>query len=379
MAQPKFPFKTIEEAGSLRGKRVIVRASLNVPLVDGVVRDDFRVAEACETIKFLQKEGARVVVLGHIGREPHESLAPVHTSMEKCTPHQFVASLTNETAIMAAAKLSDGDVLLLENVRSDVREVTNDEGFAQELAALGDIYVNDAFADSHRAHASVVGIPKYLPSYAGFVFAREYTELARAFSPEHPALFVLGGAKVETKLPLVERFAREYDHVFIGGAIANDFLKGRGVEIGLSVVSDVDLATSPLLSHERIILPQDVVLDGPKGKRTADVAAVARNEKIFDVGPASVAALAPYIAAAKTIVWNGPLGNYEGGYADGTNALARLIAEAPATSIIGGGDTIAAIESLGLEKEFTFVSTAGGAMLQFLETETLPGIEALKG
>jgi len=378
---PDNPFHTIDEVWPLRGKRVIVRAGLNVPLADGVVRDDFRIKEASKTIQFLQKEGVRVVVLAYIGRDPNETLKPVYESMKRFLPISWAGGLVDEKAAAAVSALRDGEAVLLENTRSHLGEESNDEAFARALAAYGDIYVNDAFADSHRAYASIVGISKYLPSYAGLIFAREYEMLSHAFNPKHPALFILGGAKFETKLPLVERFVQKYDHVFIGGAIANDFLKGKGYEVGKSKISDIDLSASPLRSDPRIIIPSDVIISGPRRRMTKAANAVLPEESILDVGPQTVQNLAPFISAAKTILWNGPLGNYEGGYDDATIALAKLIADASehggAVSILGGGDTIAAIEKLGLNNKFTFISTAGGAMLQFLETETLPGIEAL--
>ena len=375
------PFHTIDETGPLAGMRVIVRAGLNVPLVNGVVRDDFRIKEASQTIAYLKERGARVVVLAHIGREPGETLRPVSESLQQFVLHRWAGSLRGAETASAVSALHDGEVLLLENVRCDPREESNDDEFARLLASYGELFVNDAFADSHRAHASIVGIPKFLPSYAGLSFAREYTELSKAIEPAHPALFILGGAKFETKLPLVERFVQKYDHIFIGGAIANDFFKAKRYEVGKSKISDIDLADSPLLSDSRIIIPTDVIVSGPGGRMTKAADAVLPDESILDVGSQTVQNLAPLISAAKTILWNGPLGNYEGGYDDATIALAKLIADASeqgdAVSIIGGGDTIAAIETLGLNDKFTFVSTAGGAMLQFLETETLPGIEAL--
>ncbi len=372
------PFHSIDEVSDLRGACVVVRASLNVPLVDGVVRDNFRIKEACKTILYLKEKGARVIVLAHIGRKQTETLKPVYDSMQQFMSIIWAGGLLGEKVTDAVSPLSDGEVILLENVRSDPREVANDDAFARALAAYGDIYVNDAFADSHREHASIVGIPTYLPSYAGFLFAREYKKFSQVFDPVHPALFVLGGAKFETKLPLVERFVQKYDHVFIGGAIANDFLKGKGDEVGVSTVSDIDLSSSALLNDPKILLPSDVVVLGPNGRRNTIAEDVAADESILDVGPKTLEDLAPVISAATTILWNGPLGNYEKGFDAGTNVLAKMIADADGTSIIGGGDTIAAIEALGLNDKFDFISTAGGAMLEFLEKETLPGIEALR-
>jgi phosphoglycerate kinase len=372
------PFHTIDEVSALRGKRVIVRASLNVPLDGGMVRDNFRIKEACETILYLQEQGARVVVLAHIGRAENETLKPVYDAMQTFLPALWAGGLIGAEVTSAISHLKDGEIMLLENVRSDSREVSNDDAFARELAAHGTIYINDAFADSHREHASIVGIPTHLPSYAGFLFTREYDALSKAFDPALPALFILGGAKFETKLPLVERFIEKYNHVFIGGAIANDFLKGKGYEVGKSKVSDVDLSSSPLLNDPRIIIPDDVIVSGLHGRVVKAADAVMKDESILDIGPGTIQKLAPIISGAQTILWNGPPGAYEDGYTDATNALAKMIADAKGESIIGGGDTIAAIKALGLNEKFDFISTAGGAMLQFLENETLPGIEALR-
>jgi len=362
----------------VRGRRVLVRASLNVPLTTEGVRDDFRIAAACETLEYLVERGARVIVLAHIGRDPEESLESVYTVLTERVATRWADGLLTEGVSAAARSLTDGEVLMLENVRSDVREVENDAGFARELAALGEYYVNDAFADSHRTHASIVALAGELPAYAGLLFEREYRELSRAITPEHPALFILGGAKFETKLPLVSAYVEHYEHVFIGGAIANDFLKGKGYPVGHSLVSPMVLAGSPLLSDARIIVPQDVVVEGPAGRATKTPDTVLPEESILDVGPETVAALASIVAQAKTILWNGPVGNYENGYVEGTNALAELVAAAPGTTIVGGGDTLAALEATGRIEQLDFVSTAGGAMLEFLEKGTLPGIEALR-
>lgn len=371
------PFHTIDEMSSLRGKRVLLRAGLNVPLVDGVARDTFRIKKACETIQFLQEEGARVIVLAYIGREPHETLKPVYEAMRPFLQLGWADGLIGAEVRNAVSVLKDGEALLLENTRSNPGEEANDEAFARTLASYGDIYVNDAFADSHRAYASIVGIPAHLLSYAGLLFAREYEALSQTFNPMHPALCILGGAKFETKLPLVEQFLQKYDHVFIGGAIANDFFKSKGYEIGKSKVSDAHLSSSPLVNDSRVILPSDVVVFGLHGRVTKTADAVTKDESILDAGPQTLNDLAPLISAAGMILWNGPLGDYEHGYDETTKELAEMIARAKGRSVIGGGDTVAAIETLGLNEKFDFISTAGGAMLQFLEQETLPGIEAL--
>ena len=376
--EPNFPFKTVKDMPDVRGMRVIVRASLNVPVGSEGILDDFRITAAVETITYLKERGARVIILAHIGRNPEESLQPVYTLLEERFPLIWADDLLGDRVSEAVSALGDGEVLMLENVRSDPREVLNDDGFAQELASLGELFVNDAFADSHREHTSIVGIPAHLPSYAGLLFVREYTELKKAMQPEHPSLFILGGAKFNTKLPLVEQYIAHYDRIFVGGAIANDFFKGLGYEVGTSKISDADLSASPLIHNERIMLPVDVVVKGTSGTSTKSVTEVGVDEAMLDAGPETLHALAPLIASAKTILWNGTLGNYENGFEEGTNALAALIADAQGTSFVGGGDTVAMIDKLGRIGDFDFVSTAGGAMLTFLETGTLAGIEALR-
>lgn len=317
-------------------------------------------------------------MLAHIGRDTRDTLASVATLLAERVGAHWAGGLLGEEARMQAERLGDGDILLLENVRSDPREVANDAGFARELAAFGEYFVQDAFAASHRAHASIVGLPEYLPSYAGLRFVREYTELSHARTPAHPSVFLLGGAKAETKLPLITAALDRYSHVFVGGALANDFLKARGCEVGTSKVSGVDLVTSPIAHDARVLLPVDVVAEGPRGRRVTLVSGIARDEAMLDVGPETLKMLAPLLAAAAAIVWNGPLGYYEGGYTEATDRVAEYVASSGAYSVVGGGDTVAALERLGRSKDFDFLSTAGGAMLAFLEKGTLPGIEALQ-
>ncbi len=368
----------LDEVTRLRGRYVLVRAALNVPVVDGVVTNEFRVVRALPTINYLRRHGAKVIVLGHIGRDPKETLAPVADVLAKHIPLTFVPAVSGPAVKKARAALQPGEVLLLENVRSDTREEKNSRVYAKELAALGSVYINDAFADSHRKHASIAAITKLLPTYFGRNFMHEYDELSKAVTPHHPALFILGGAKFETKLPLVEKFLPDYDQVFIGGALANDFYKAQGNEIGTSLVSAVSLVGSPLLTHKKILLPMDVVVENGEGRRRVCAPnEVQKDERILDAGPGSIEQLRPYVAAAKTILWNGPLGNFEAGYGEQTKALAKLIADSKAYAIVGGGDTIAAIEELGCQESFAFMSTAGGAMLTFLETGTLAGIDAV--
>ncbi|MDP2642048.1 MAG: phosphoglycerate kinase [bacterium] len=305
--------RSITEASDLEGKRVLVRVDWNVPIQDGLVLDDFRIKKSLPTLEFLIKAGAKVIVATHLDQEAAN-----------------VLPLKNYVPEGAE---------LLENLRLDPRERANDPAFAQELAFQADIFVNEAFASSHRSHTSIVGVPKLLPSYAGLNFVDEVDNLSRAFNPSRPFLVILGGAKFETKLPLVEKFSQIADKIFIAGAMA-------------AKVSKV------LLENSKIILP------------VGDIAALDADDKV-------IAQLEPMINEAKFILWNGPLGKYEEGYREGTIKLAKLLAESGAEVIVGGANTLAAIKELNLFDKFTFVSTGGGAMLEFLATGTLPGIEAL--
>ncbi|OGG85531.1 phosphoglycerate kinase [Candidatus Kaiserbacteria bacterium RIFOXYB1_FULL_46_14] len=368
----------LRDISELKGKKVLLRAGLNVPVKDGVVTERFRIEQAVPTIKYLQDKGAKVIVIGHIGREPEESLKPVFTVLQEMVGAKWGGELLGEASILAG-ELLYGEVLLLENLRRDPREEADEDSLSAELAALADLYVNDAFADSHRAHSSIVGLPRHLPSYFGPSFMKEYEALSKALKPTSPSLFVIGGAKFETKMPLVEKFSSRYDQVFIGGALVNDVFKARGLQVGKSLVSDIDLTNNDLLKKTNIILPIDVMTTGPNGQRTVTPEEVTEDEMIMDVGPATIEMLAPRIASARTILWNGPLGNFERGFAGGTEALAESIARSDAHSIVGGGDTIAAIRGLHLDNDFGFLSTAGGAMLTFLETGTLPAIDAVLG
>ncbi len=360
------------------GKRVIVRASLDVPIENGVVVNDFRILKALPTIEILASRGARVIVMTHVGRDKSNVTLPIFNELKKYISLSHIESVIGDDVLVRIGSLEDGEVLLLGNLRAYEEEEKNDEKFTRTLAAYGHYYVNDAFAVSHRAHASIVGIPSYIPGFAGLTFSEEVEHLSRALTPEHPALFILGGAKFETKQPLIERYANSYEHVALGGALANDFLKARGLPVGESLVSPVDLSTNPLIHKENILVPVDVVTEGPKGKREVVAEEVQSDEKILDIGQKSVEVLAPHIKNAKTILWNGPLGYYEGGFDTATKAVAKLVAESDAFSVVGGGDTVAAIESLGLSDKFGFLSTAGGAMLEYLEKGTLPGISALE-
>lgn len=339
--------KSITESGDIRGKRVLVRVDWSVPTQDGFVINDYQIQKSFPTIEYLQKAGAKIILISH-GERDSDSLKSIYEHVKSFLPLTFI---------------EPSDLMLLENLRQNDGERKNSEEFAKELAKLGDIFVNEAFSVSHREHASVVGVPKFLPSFAGLQFDLETKELSKAFFPKHPFLFILGGAKFDTKIPLLNKFINIADNLFIGGAIANNFLREQGVDVGDSLVSEGKFKLRELLNTGKIILPEDTMI---------------KDDMILDAGPKTIENLKPIISASKLVLWNGPLGSYERGYGVATLALAKMISEFSNESIIGGGDTIAAIKGMDLNKDFSFVSTGGGAMLDFLTAGTLPGIEALK-
>lgn len=369
--------RSIDAAGDLHGKRVLLRASLNVPVsASGSVGNDYRLVRAQESMRFLHEKGAITLIIGHIGRDPEDTLEPVCKQLGKVLPITFLSDIHAVAASFASAE--PGAIFLLENLRRHPEESGNDAEFARTLASFADIYVADAFSDAHRAHASIVGVPALLPSYAGFLLLDEVAHLRPAFSPEHPSLFILGGAKFETKVPLVRKFLDTYDHVFIGGALAHDVFKAKGWNIGKSLASSETLNLADVVNHPHLMLPVDVVVERSDQTRvTKGPQEVADDDIILDAGPETVALILDQACAAAFVLWNGPLGNYERGYNEQTEALARGLAEITAATVVGGGDTVASISSLGLFEKYQFVSTGGGAMLEFLQNGTLPGIEAL--
>lgn len=368
--------KRIQEVKDLKGKRVLLRSTLNVPIKNGKILNDFRLRSSLQTIKFLKDAEAKVVLVGHIGRGS-ESLLPVFEYFKNQIPTiSFTREVLGEKTTSAIENMNDGDVIMLENLRMNDGEVINSDEFAKELSTLADIYVNDSFSVSHREHASVVGVPKYLESFIGILFQQEIEELSEALKPVSPSLCILGGAKFETKEPLIKKLVNIYDQVFIAGALANDFFKAKGFNIGKSLSSDIDI--KELVQNEKIIIPFDVtVLNNTEVfiKRPNEVL---DDDNIVDAGPETIRKLKEVVDGSQFILWNGPLGEYEKGFGRHTQVLAKIIADSSAETLVGGGDTNAAIEDLGLEDKFSFISTGGGAMLQFLLDGTLVGIEALR-
>jgi len=373
--------KYIDElaAKDLAGKYVLVRAGLDVPLDEhGAVADLFRVERAAQTLRFLREQGAKTIILSHIGRDPKETNEPVARALKTHLPIFYVPDILGHRAAEARSAMKPGDILLLENLRTDPRESENDTEFARDLAALGDIYVDDAFSVAHRDHASIVGIPTHLPSYAGILMREEIERLDAARAPASPSIAILGGAKFETKEPLIKTLLETYDHVFVAGALANDVFRARGLKVGTSLISE-QLPAADVLEHPRFLSPVDVTVERPdKQVHVKKINEVTDDERIVDMGPDSLALIAPLMAEAKFILWNGPTGMYEHGYTTWTERIAEIIARSSAQSVIGGGDTIASIQESHVPAgEHTFLSTGGGAMLEYLLKGTLPGIDAL--
>jgi phosphoglycerate kinase len=373
--------KCIDEvpASGLKGLRVLVRADFNVPLTAaGEVADIFRVRQAWKTIDYIAKNGGKVIVTSHMG-DPEDTLEPVGKAINGFARIVFVPDITGVHAREAVGAMQNGEVLLLENLRKDEREKKNDPEFARELASLADIYVNDAFAAAHRAHASIVGVAALLPSYSGLLMRDEVREINIARTPHSPSFAILGGAKFETKAPLIKLLLEKYDHVFLTGALANDVFKARGLATGTSLISKV-LPEEDVFAHPRLLVPVDVTVEGPdKHAHVKKAEEVGADEKIVDIGPDTIKLIAPYIADAKFILWNGPTGIYEEGYTFWTSAIVDLISKSSAQKVLGGGDTIAVVEKSGIDqKNLGFLSTGGGAMLEFLLKGTLPAIDALE-
>jgi len=373
--------RCITNAKDLRGKRVLIRLDVNVPIKNSVVTNDFRLKKNEGTLYFLQKSGAKIIIIGHVGKDGTASIAPVFNYMKSKFPKLvFVKKSTVDIELVKQTKeIPDGGMMILENLRKNPGEISNDPAFAQDLSLLCDIYVNEAFSVSHRRHASISHLPHFTQSFAGPLFVEEVDGLYRAVAPEPPFYLILGGAKMATKLPLVTKFIDVAESVFVYGALAHDIFKAKGFEIGDSV-HDGDINVKGLIDNKKIILPSDMVVTNEKnGRSIKKISEIKKGDIIYDAGPESIIAVKNQIKNAATILWNGPLGNFEEGYVQGTEDLAMIVADSDAFSVVGGGDTVAAIEKLGLIGKFGFVSTGGGAMLEYLAKGTLVGIDALVG
>ena len=393
--------KTINDIENIKGKKVVVRADLNVPTEDGKITDNSRIERFAPTAKLLSDKGAKVIIITHFGRPkgkklPEFSVAFMKDSLSKAIgkPVEFVDDTIGEKVENTISKMNDGDIILLENVRFYAEEEANDAEFSKKLASLGEIFVNDAFSTSHRAHASTEGITKYLPSYAGLLMEEEINALTKALeNPAHPAIAIVGGSKVSTKLAVLENITKKVDALVIGGAMANTFLLAQGYNIGTSMAEPEMTDTALKIIDEakkngcEIILPVDVCV-AKEFKANAENKFVGINDvdgdwKIFDVGPETSKMLDKKFEEAKTVLWNGPLGVFELTPFDrGTNELARTVAkltrEGKLTSVAGGGDTVSALNNAGVEDDFSYISTAGGAFLEWLEGKILPAIPPLQ-
>jgi phosphoglycerate kinase len=367
----------IKELKNIKGKRILLRLGLNASIKNGKVVGGYRIKQIIPTIKYLKNKGAKVIILGHIGREKKRSLKPIADYINRRTKVGFVPNLHNKNLPDIVENMKEGAAIILENLRSDSGEMGNNMTFAKYLASFGDVYVNDAFSVSHRNHTSIVLLPKLLPSFIGFQFEREIKNLSAVKNPSHPFLFIIGGAKPSTKIPLIKKFLKEADFVFVGGALANNFFKEKGYEVGKSLVEKKNFNLKSILKNKKLILPSDVIT-GNKKKSLKKPNKVKKNEIIYDVGPETVKELGELIKRSKFVLWNGPLGNYEKGYDKGTVDLLKILADCDAKTIIGGGDTLTLAFNLKLHNKFTFVSTGGGAMLDFLAGNKLPGIEAVE-
>ena len=390
--------KTVRDV-ELKGKKVLCRCDFNVPMKDGEITDDFRIVSSLPTVKYLIEQGARVILMSHMGKpkgepKPELSLGPVALRLTELLGQEvkFISCPTviSDSVREMAEGLSDGEVMLLENTRYRAEETKSEEPFTGELASLGELFVNDAFGTAHRDHSSTAGIARYLPTVSGFLIEKEVKFLGDALDkPERPFVAIMGGAKVGDKIPVIENLMKKVDTIIIGGGMTYTFFKAKGYEIGKSILDSDSIELSGELIRKaeaagvKIMLPVDTLCTDDFSEN--NVIEVYDADKIpaelmgMDIGPKTIALYEEEIAKAKTIVWNGPMGVFENPkFEAGTKAVAQALADSDAVTVIGGGDSAAAVEQFGLKDRMTHVSTGGGASMEFLEGKVLPGIACIE-
>ena len=385
--------KTVRDI-NLKGKRVLMRVDFNVPMADGVVTDDKRIKAALPTINYVLEQGASLILMSHLGRpkgtgfDPEFSLKAASEALAKLLgkPVKMAPDCVGPAVEAMAAALQPGDVLMLENTRFHKGEEKNDLELARQMAALGEVYVNDAFGSAHRAHSSTEGVARFLPAVSGFLMEQELEYLGRATSnPERPYVAILGGAKIRDKILVVENLLKQCDQLIIGGGMANTFLAAKGYEMADSLVEAGSIETAKGIlakAGNKLLLQVDAVIadkfEAEANSQVVDVDKVPAGWRVMDIGPKSIAKFGEVLKSAKLIVWNGPMGVFEmPKFAEGTFAIAKLLAASGATTVIGGGDSASAVKKAGVAKQMTHVSTGGGASLEFLEGKELPGVAAL--
>jgi phosphoglycerate kinase len=388
-----FNKKTVRDI-DVQGKKVLVRVDFNVPIKDGVVGDDTRIRAAMPTLEYLLDQGAALILCSHLGRpkgvpSPEFSLKPVADELARLMgrPVSFAEEPVGPKAEAAAAALKPGDILLLENTRFNAGEKKNDPEMAKQLASLADVFVNDAFGSDHRAHASTTGVADYLPAVSGFLLEKEIKYLGQAVAdPEKPFVAILGGAKISDKIGVIKNLLTKADSILIGGGMANTFFKAEGYPVADSLVEDEALETARELLSEagtKLRLPVDVVIadafDADADHKTMPTGPIPDGWRILDIGPETAENYAKVVKGAKTVIWNGPMGVFEfSEFAKGTFSIAQALAESGAVTIVGGGESVAAVKKSGLAEKITHISTGGGASLEMLEGKALPGVEALE-
>ncbi|MFN3492525.1 MAG: phosphoglycerate kinase [Anaerolineales bacterium] len=384
--------KTVKDI-DLKNKRVLMRVDFNVPMADGKVTDDKRIRAALPTIKYILEQNASLILMSHLGRpksasDSEFSLRAASETLSSLlgSPVQIAPDCIGDEVEKMAKALRPKEVLMLENTRYHPEEEKNDLDFAKKLASLGEVYVNDAFGSAHRAHASTEGVARFLPAVSGFLMEQELEYLGRAVAnPEHPYIAILGGAKISDKILVVETLLSKCDKLIIGGGMANTFLSAQGLNMQDSLVEKESIETAKSILSKfanKLILPVDAVIadkfDAEANTQTVDVDKIPTGWRMLDVGPKTLALYKEALSGAKLIVWNGPVGVFEmPKFAEGTFALANMLAESKAITVIGGGDSASAVKKAGVAKQMTHVSTGGGASLEFLEGKALPGVAAL--